>query len=422
MKNSHFSNLSRMKFDLSTDQKVFLQKIDDICKLLREYEEKSYLKESLNKKVIPFFNRIGMLGCPISREYGGLGYDILSYLLALERIGEEGSSMRTFFSCHTSLGQMILQNWGSEEQKKKFLPNTTKGNDIMGFALTEPNAGSDPSVLETTFEKNGDYFVISGKKHWVGNGTFAKTITTYAKEKGSDKNISAFIIDLNSPAIKKKEIKNKIGLLTVKNAIIEFNNYKLSKENLLGLPGSGLSIAFSALIDGRLSVAAGAIGVMRDCLKETIRYSKGRSQHGSVLAKKQLIQQHISNIIVALESTKWLVYKAATIRQQFQIYLDRLKFEDNHWIFKLNRKNKKYSDLRNECDRLSAIAKFYATNASIDVTNRSVQIFGSEGYKKTTRVARHFLDSRATTIYEGTNEVLELKIACEILGSKYRAF
>ncbi|MGH9982256.1 MAG: acyl-CoA dehydrogenase family protein [Nitrososphaeraceae archaeon] len=411
-----------MKFDLSTDQKVFLQKIDGICKLLREYEEKSYLKESLNEKVIPFFNRIGMLGCPISREYGGLGYDILSYLLALERIGEEGSSMRTFFSCHTSIGQMVLQNWGSDEQKKKFLPNTTKGKDIMGFALTEPNAGSDPSVLETTFEKNGDYFIISGKKHWVGNGTFAKTITTYAKEKGSDKKISAFIIDLNSPAIKKKEIKNKIGLLTVKNAIIEFNNYKLSKENLLGLPGSGLSIAFSALIDGRLSVAAGAIGVMRDCLMETIRYSKGRSQHGSVLAKKQLVQQHISKIIVALESTKWLVYKAATIRQQFQIYLDTLKFEDNQWIFKLNRKNKKYSDLRNECDRLSAIAKYYATNASIDVTNRSIQIFGSEGYKKTTRVARHFLDSRATTIYEGTNEVLELKIACEILGSEYRAF
>jgi alkylation response protein AidB-like acyl-CoA dehydrogenase len=422
MKNPYFSNLSRMKFDLSTDQKVFLQKIDGICKLLREYEEKSYLKESLNEKVIPFFNRIGMLGCPISREYGGLGYDILSYLLALERIGEEGSSMRTFFSCHTSIGQMILQNWGSDEQKKQFLPNTTKGKDIMGFALTEPNAGSDPSILETTFEKNGDYFIISGKKHWVGNGTFAKTITTYAKEKGSDKKISAFIIDLNSPTIKKKEIKNKIGLLTVKNAIIEFNNYKLSKENLLGLPGSGLSIAFSALIDGRLSVAAGAIGVMRDCLKETIRYSKGRSQHGSVLAKKQLVQQHISKIIVALESTKWLVYKAATIRQQLQIYLDTLKFEDNQWIFKLNRKNKKYSDLRNECDRLSAIAKYYATNASMDVTNRSIQIFGSEGYKKTTRVARHFLDSRATTIYEGTNEVLELKIACEILGSEYRAF
>ena len=422
MKNYHFSNLSIMKFDLSKDQKVFLQKIDGICKLLREDEEKSYLNESLNEKVIPFFNKIGMLGCPISTEYGGLGYDILTYLLALERIGEEGSSMRTFFSCHTSIGQMILQNWGSDEQKKKFLPNTTKGIDIMGFALTEPNAGSDPSLIETTFEESRDHFIISGKKHWVGNGTFANTITTYAKEKGSDKKISAFIIDMNSSSIKKKEIKNKVGLLTVKNAIIEFNNYKISKENLLGLSGSGLSIAFSALIDGRLSVAAGAIGVMRDCLNETIRYSKSRSQHGTVLAKKQLVQQHISKIIVALESTKWLVYKAATIRQQLQIYLDNLKYEDNRWMFKINRKNKQYSDLRNECDRLSAIAKYYATNASVDVTNRSVQIFGSEGYKKTSRVARHFLDSRATTIYEGANEVLELKIACEILGSEYSAY
>jgi alkylation response protein AidB-like acyl-CoA dehydrogenase len=422
MKNHHFSNLSEMKFDLSKNQKLFLQKIDGICKLLREEEEKSYLKASLNKKVIPFFNKIGMLGCPISKEYGGLGYDILSYLLALERIGEEGSSMRTFFSCHTSIGQMILQNWGTEEQKKKFLPNTTKGIDIMAFALTEPNAGSDPSLIETTFEESGDQFIISGKKHWVGNGTFAKTITTYAKEKGSDKKISAFIIDLNSPLIKKKEIKNKVGLLTVKNAIIEFNNYKTPKENLLGLSGNGLSIAFSALIDGRLSVAAGAIGVMRDCLKETIQFSKNRTQHGTVLAKKQLVQQHISQIIVALESTKWLVYKAATIRQQLQNYLETLKREDDGWIFTINRKNKKYSNFRNECDRLSAIAKYYATNACVDVTNRSVQIFGAEGYKKTSRVARHFLDSRATTIYEGTNEVLELKIATEILGNEYRAY
>ena len=422
MKNHHFSNLSQMNFDLSKEQKLFLQKVDGICKLLREEEEKSYLKESLNEKVIPFFNKIGMLGCPISKEYGGLGYDILSYLLALERIGEEGSSMRTFFSCHTSIGQMVLQNWGTEEQKRKFLPNTTKGIDIMAFALTEPNAGSDPSLIETTFEESGDHFIISGKKHWIGNGTFAKTITTYAKEKGSDKKISAFIIDLNSPSIKKKEIKNKVGLLTVKNAIIEFNNYKISKENLLGLSGNGLSIAFSALIDGRLSVAAGAIGVMRDCLKETIRFSKSRSQHGTVLAKKQLVQQHIAQIIVALESTKWLVYKAATIRQQLQIYLANLKREDDRWIFKINRKNKKYFDLRNECDRLSAIAKYYATNASVDVTNRSVQIFGAEGYKKTSRVARHFLDSRATTIYEGANEVLELKIASEILGNEYRAY
>jgi alkylation response protein AidB-like acyl-CoA dehydrogenase len=420
--NSYFFNLSQMNFDLSNDQKNFLKKVNDICKVLRKDEEKNYLNESINEKVIPFFTKIGMLGCPISKEYGGLGYDILSYLLALERIGEEGSSMRTFFSCHTSIGQMVLQNWGNDEQKKKFLPNTTKGIDIMAFALTEPGAGSDPSLIDTKFEDKGDHFILSGKKHWIGNGTFAKTITTYAKEKGSNKKISAFIIDMNSSAIKTNEIKNKIGLLTVKNAIIDFNNYKIPKENLLGLSGNGLSIAFSALIDGRLSVAAGAIGVMKDCLYETIRYSKNRNQHGSVLAKKQLIQQHISQIIVAIESSKWLLYKAATNRQYLQDYLERLKTNDDKWIFTLNRKNKKYSNLRNECDRLSAIAKYYTTNVSFDVTNRSLQIFGSEGYKKTSRVARHFLDSRATTIYEGANEVLELKIASEALGNEYRAY
>ena len=419
---SSFSNLSQMNFDLSNDQKRFLKKVNDICELLREDEEKNYLNESINEKVIPFFTKIGMLGCPISKDYGGLGYDILSYLLALERIGEEGSSMRTFFSCHTSIGQMVLQNWGNDEQKKNFLPNTTNGIDIMAFALTEPGAGSDPSLIDTKFEEKGDHFIISGKKHWIGNGTFAKTITTYAKEKGSNKKISAFIIDMNSSAIKKKEIKNKIGLLTVKNAIIEFNNYKIPKENLLGLSGNGLSIAFSALIDGRLSVAAGAIGVMKDCLGETIRYSKNRKQHGSVLAKKQLIQQHISQIIVAIESSKWLLYKAAINRQDLQDYLERLKTDDDEWMFTLNRNNKKYSALRNECDRLSAIAKYYTTNVSFDVTNRSLQIFGSEGYKKTSRVARHFLDSRATTIYEGANEVLELKIASEALGNEYTAY
>ena len=198
----YFLNLSQMNFDLSNEQKIFLRKVNHICTLLRKDEEKNYLNESINEKVIPLFNKIGMLGCPISKEYGGLGYDILSYLIALERIGEEGSSMRTFFSCHTSIGQLVLQNWGNDEQKKKFLPNTTNGIDIMAFALTEPGAGSDPSLIDTKYEKKGDHFIISGIKHWIGNGTFAKIITTYAKEKGSNKKISAFIVDMNSSAIK----------------------------------------------------------------------------------------------------------------------------------------------------------------------------------------------------------------------------
>lgn len=420
---NYFTKISSMNFEYSEKQKNFIKQVDKVCKILRANEETAYLKESVNDKLIPEFNKIGMLGCPISKQYKGLGYDILTYILALQRIGEEGSAMRTFFSCHTSIGQLVLQTWSNDEQKKKYLPDTTSGKSIMAFALTEPEAGSDPSVLDTHYEDKGEYYLISGKKHWIGNGTFAKTITTYAKEKGGDtKSISSFIIDMDLPNIKKKEIRNKMGLLTVKNAIIEFDKCKIPKENLLGLKGQGLSIAFSALIDGRLSVAAGAIGVMKDCLNESLAYAKNRYQHGSALAKKQLIQQYLAKMEVSLESAKWLTYRAAIAKQQLNDYIEDLKRNDDKWIFKLSRKNKKYVDLRRKSDKLAAIAKYHATNMSFDVANMSVQIFGSEGYKKTSRVAKHFLDSRATLIYEGTNEVLELKIASEILGYNYRAY
>ena len=256
----------------------------------------------------------------------------------------------------------------------------------------------------------GDHFVINGKKHWIGNGTIADLMTTYAKESGginSNKNISAFIIDTDSQGICIKEMKNKIGMLTVKNAEISFHNCIVPKKNLLGQKGQGLNIAYSALIDGRLSVAAGAIGVMVDCLHESISHAKSRVQHGSFLAKKQLIQRHIAKIILNIESSRWLVYRAAFIRQKLHNYVEELKTKDDQWQLKLTRNNKEYSVLRAEADNLSAVAKFSASNAAFDTSNIAVQIFGSFAYRKTNRVARHFLDSRAITVYEGANEVLE---------------
>ena len=303
-----------MNFDISDKQKIFLKEVDNTCKSIRSYEEKCYLEEKLNEKVISEFRKIGMLGCPISGKYGGLGYDILTYILAIERIGEEGSSMRTFFSAHTSIGQLILQGWANEEQKKEYLPKTCDGRSIMAFALTEPLAGSDPSSIITKFEDKGDHYVLKGKKHWIGNGTFANVMTTYAKEDSgngsSNRKVSAFIINGDSAGVRTEEMKDKLGLLTVKNAEIHFDNCIVPKKNLLGQKGQGLNIAYSALIDGRLSVAAGAIGVMRDCLEESVMYSRVREQHGSLLAKKQLIQEHIARIATNMESSRWLVYRA----------------------------------------------------------------------------------------------------------------
>src|SRR5919204_1113650 len=204
------SYLSQMAFNISDQQESFLKQVDSICKRLRTNEEECYLQEKFNDKIIPVFGKIGMLGCPISKKYGGLGYDMLTYALAIERIGEEGASLRTFFSAHTSIGQLVLQGWGSEEQKKEYLPDTASGKSIMAFALTEPAAGSDPSSMVTKFETRGDHYVLKGKKHWIGNGTFANVMTTYAKDVDSGK-ISAFIVERDSPGLRTEEMKNKMG-------------------------------------------------------------------------------------------------------------------------------------------------------------------------------------------------------------------
>jgi len=415
----HYSNLAQMNFGISGEQAKFLQKVDAACRSIRDYEEKCYLEEKLNDRVVPVFGKIGMLGCPISKKYGGLGYDMLTYALAIERIGEEGASLRTFFSAHTSIGQLVLQSWANEEQKKRYLPDTTSGKSVMAFALTEPAAGSDPASMITKFERKGDHYVLKGKKHWIGNGTFAGIMTTFAKD--ANGKISAFIAERGLSGLRTEEMKNKIGLLTVKNAEIYFDNCIVPKENLLGKEGQGLNIAYSALIDGRLSVSAGAIGIMKDCLSECVAHAKEREQHGSPLAKKQLIQEHIARIAVNIASSRWLVYRAAVARQKLHEHVESMK-QERDWLSKLGRGNKEYSSIRSEVDSLAAVAKFHSTNCAFEAANRSVQVFGSFGYQKTARVARHFLDSRATTIYEGANEVLELKIASQILGDDYRAY
>ncbi len=415
-----FSNISKMNFEISDEQKKFLEQVDEACKSIREHESRSYLEEAPNDMIVPEFGKIGMLGCPISKKYGGLGYDILTFVFALERIGREGNSLRTFFSAHTSIGQMVLQNWASEEQKRKYLPDTVSGKKLMAFALTEPDAGSDPGSMTTRFEERGGDFILNGKKHWVGNGTLAGVMTTYAR--GPDGRISAFIVEAGSRGFHAEEMKNKMGLLSIKNAQIRFEECVIPKENLLGTKGKGLSIAYSALIDGRLSVAAGAIGVMKDCLDESIRHSQKRQQHGSLLAKKQLIQEHISAMILNIESSRWLVYRSAIARQKLHDYVEGLKEKDPNWQEKLNREDREYSALRAKADRLAAVAKLHSSNAAYDSANRAVQVFGSFAYQRTNRVARHFLDSRAIIIYEGANEVLKLKIASLELGDKYQAY
>jgi len=388
-------------FRLSDKQKKLLKKVETACKKIRPYEEKTWISKTFNDQRIKIFGRAGLLGLPIDKEYGGLGVDALTNSLCLQRIGQEGSALRTFLSVHINIGQYPINKWGTHEQKKQYLPRTTKGRMLAGFALTEPEAGSDPSGLKTRFTKKGQYYVLNGVKTWIGNATKGDVFVTFAKD-GRGR-ISAFIVEKDFQGFSSKEITNKMGYHNSDHGTITFKNCRVPRENMLGPLGRGLSVAYTTLINGRLSVASGSIGVMQDCLNECIAYSKKRKQWGSAIAKKQLVQEHLTHMAVNMETARGLVNRAAMVKTEFD-------------------KQYKNRSLRDQADKFTSMAKLYCTNASFDTANRAVQIFGSRGYTFTNRVARHFVDERATMIYEGTNEIHYQKIALHYLGKKYSSF
>jgi len=399
-----FADLSKMNFDISDEQKLVLDEVDRACRELRPFEDEAYLASRFNNRLVPIFRRAQLLGLPISRRYGeGQGADVLTYALALERIGREGTGVRTFLSGHTSLGQVTVQKWGSEEQKQRYLPQATRGERVMCFGLTEPTAGSDPSSLRTTFEEKGDHFLLNGSKAWISNGSIADIAVVFAYPKGKREGMCAFIAEKGFEGYTSQQQKHKLGMPTSDTGSIFLDNCRVPKENLLGPDGKGLGVAYSGLMSGRLSVAAGCLGVIEDCIDEAVGYSRQRVQHGKQIGKHQLVQRHIGIISTNLEAAKNLVYKAALLKQKSD------ERPDN-------------KDLREHADIMIAKAKYFASNASYDAADRTVQIFGSSGYSFETRAPRHLVDTRVCRIYEGTDEIMVQKIAVGLLGTEFEAY
>jgi alkylation response protein AidB-like acyl-CoA dehydrogenase len=367
-------------------------------------EERCYLEHRFDGQVRKVFGDAHLLGLPISRSYGGQGTDMVTYALALERIGREGTGVRTFFSGHTSLGMLTLQRWGDELQKERYLTRGTSGEKILAFGLTEPEAGSDPSSLKTSFEERGDGFVISGQKVWISNGSVADVVIVFANPSGGGKEgMCAFLVEKGSEGFSARPIENKMGLYSSDTAAIFLDECRVPRESLLGPAGKGLSVAYSALMSGRLSVAAGCVGVIQDCLDEAVRYAGIRVQHGKLIGKHQLVQRHIGIICVNLEAARWLTVYAAVLSQK-------------------HREQPADTGARDAADAAIAKAKYFAASASFDAANRAVQVFGANGYSLENRPGRHLLDTRVCRIYEGTDEILEQKIALSVLGRDFEAY
>jgi alkylation response protein AidB-like acyl-CoA dehydrogenase len=273
----------------------------------------------------------------------------------------------------------------------------------MAFGLTEPTAGSDPASLKTNFEERDGSYYLNGSKAWISNGSIADLLVVFAYPKGKAEGMCAFLVEKKSEGFRAAAIVDKLGLPTSDTGLLYFTDCKVPKENMLGPPGKGLSVAYSALMSGRLSVAAGCVGVAEDCLDEALKYARERTQHKKKIGKHQLVQRQITKISLDLETSRLLTYRAATLKAKSDA-------------------NPTSNALRDEADWAIAQAKYCAASASFNAADRAVQIFGANGYSFQNRPARHLVDTRVCRIYEGTDQILEQKIAIKLLGSEYESF
>ena len=385
------------------DQRQLLLDVEAFGEEIRPIEELCYVEHRFNDQVIPLGRKYNLLAMPVPPAYGGRGADTVTYARALARIGREGTGVRTFFSGNTSIGQYPILNWGNEDQKRRFLPASARGELILAFGLTEPEAGSNPLEMQMTYEKHGDRYLLNGVKYLISNGGIANAVVTFAYPKGRTGRISAFIVNLDGKGVAREDLTAKMGMPTANTAMFELTDCEVPAANLLGEEGNGFRIAMGTLVAGRISVAAGCLGVIEDCLAEAVTYAKERQQHGKAIARHQLVQEHIAAIEMHRLATESLVLRAAEAKNASDTEPGK-------------------AELKSRADLLSAQAKLFAANAAWDAADRAVQVFGGRGWSTLYRPGRHLQDVRVCRIYEGTDEILKLKIAASVLGKGYEAF
>ncbi|HOK63518.1 MAG TPA: acyl-CoA dehydrogenase [Soehngenia sp.] len=378
-----------MNFDLSEKQAL-------MRKLFREFAEKEVkplAAEIDEEERFPIENvkkmaEIGMMGIPFESKYGGSDGDNLSYILAVEELSKVCATTGVILSAHTSLCCNPIYTYGTEEQKMKYLVPLAKGEKLGAFGLTEPNAGSDAAMQQTTAIKEGDYYKINGSKIFITNGGYADIYIIFAmtdKQKGT-RGISAFIVEKDMEGFSIGKIEKKLGIHGSSTAELIFKDLYVPKENLLGQEGKGFGIAMSTLDGGRIGIAAQAIGIAQGALNETIKYVKERKQFGRPIAAFQNTQFVIADLQTKIDAARLLVYRAAYLKDTNQSYTSE-----------------------------AAMAKLFAAEVAMETTTKAVQLHGGYGYTRDYPVERMFRDAKITEIYEGTSEIQRLVISNKLL-------
>ena len=345
--------------------------------------------ERFDRELASMIGEMGYLGAPVAEAYGGRGLDYVSYGLIVEQIGRGDSAARTVVSVQTSLVCGSIERWGTEEQKQRWLPRLCSGEALGCFGLTEPDTGSDAASLRTRAEKVDGGWLLSGQKMWISLGNFAEVALIFAQtEAGSGpKGLACFLVPTASDGFSTQEIHGKLGLRASDTASLALDGVEVPDDAMLGEVGEGFKVAMSALDSGRYSVAAGCVGICDGCVDSSVAYSTERKQFGVPIARFQLVQELIADMIVKRDAARLLVWRAGILKDEG-----------------------KPSTIE------TSIAKLYATESAVECANAAIQVHGGSGYVDDHPVERYLRDARVTTLYEGTSQIQKLIIGRDATG------
>jgi butyryl-CoA dehydrogenase len=378
-----------MEFDLKEHQQMIKETARDFAeKELKPVASKLDEEASFPTENVKKLGELGFMGMMVPEEFGGAGLDSVSYAIAVEEISRGCASTGVVMSVNNSLVCQPILEWGTPEQKMKFLPDLAKGKKLGAFSLTEPEAGSDAGNIQTTAVLSGDNYVINGTKIFVTNGGKADVVLLFASiDKAlKAKGLTAFLIEKGMPGFKIGKKENKMGIRASDTSELIFEDCKVPKANMLGQPGQGFKIAMRTLDGGRIGIAAQAVGIAQACLEAAVKYAKERKQFGKPICEFQAIQWMLADMAVEVDAARFLTLRAAYTKDKGVSY-----------------------------SKEAAMAKLFASETAVKSAINAVQVHGGYGYMKEYDVERYFRDAKITEIYEGTSEVQRLVIAASLL-------
>ncbi len=382
-----------MDFNLTPEQQEIQTRVrhfarQEVEPLARETDETGEFPMHL----IPRMGELGFLCGPIEPEYGGAGMDYTSFALVYEELGRVDSSVRGFLAVHAGLVSMCIRDWGTEEQKQRYLPKLAAGDLVGCYCLTEANAGSDVASMEATAREEDGSYVLNGEKIWITNGGIADVALVFASRdrEARHRGICAFIVDTGTPGFRREPMPGQeLGHRSSDHAHVILEECRVPKSALLGQAGQGFKVGMSALDHGRLGVAAGAVGVAQACLDSCVDFARNRRQFGQRIGGFQMIQATIADIAADVEAARLLVYKAAWKKQQGL-----------------------------PTTRETSIAKLFATEAAVKAASEAVLLHGGRGYSNEYPVERYYRDIKGLQIYEGTSHIQRIVIARDVIGKE----